>query len=74
MIMENQNMMKKQNCYIYTECFIVCIKTDYIHKDIGNYVETRFNTSSCDLNRPIPKGKNTKVIGVMKDELSAKIM
>ena len=71
MIMQNQNMVKKQ---IYTECFTVCIKTDDIHKDIGNYVETRFNTSRCDLNIPTPKGKNTKVIGVMTDELSAKIM
>ena len=42
-------------------------------------VEKRFDTSNyeCDsieINRPLPKGKNKKVIGLMKDELGGKIM
>ena len=45
-----------------------------IYKDIVEDVETRFDTSNYELNRPLPKGKNRKVIGVMKDELDGKIM
>ena len=45
-----------------------------IYKDIVEDVETRFDTSNYALNRPLPKGKNKKVIGVMKDELDGKIM
>ena len=36
-------------------------------------VETRFDTSNYELGRPLPKGKN-KVIGLIKDESSEKIM
>ena len=45
-----------------------------IYKDIVEDVETRFDTSNYEMNRPLPKGKNKKVIGVMKDELDGKIM
>ena len=41
-----------------TNSFIVCIKTGYIYSDIPKVVETRFDTSSYELNRPLPKGKN----------------
>ena len=50
------------------------IKTDYIYKDIAEDVETRFGTSNYKLDKPLPNGKNKKVIGLMKDELSWKIM
>ena len=53
-------------------CFIVYIKTDDFQKDIAEYVETRFDTSNYQLDRPLPKGE--KVIGLMKDELGEKIM
>ena len=43
--------------------FIVCIKTDDIYKDIAKDIETRFDDSNYELNRPKPKGKNKKVIG-----------
>ena len=57
-----------------TESFIVYIKTDYVYKDIAEDVETRFDTSNYELEcnsieRPLPKGKNKKVIELMKDEL-----
>ena len=50
------------------------IKTDYIYKDIAEDVETRFDTSNYELDRPLPKGKNKKVIELIKDELVGKIM
>ena len=37
-------------------------------------VEKRFDTSNHEVNRPLPTGKNKKVIGLMKDELRGKIM
>ena len=42
--------------------------------NITRDVEKRFDTSNCEVSRPLPKGKNKKVIGVMKDELGGKIM
>ena len=41
-------------------------------KKIEEDVETRFYTSTYELDRPLPKIKNKKVIGLMKDELSGK--
>ena len=57
-----------------TDSFIVYIKTDYIYKDKAEDIETRFNSSNYELNRPLPKGKGKKVIGAMKDELGEKII
>ena len=57
-----------------TDSFIVYIKTDDIYKDIAEDVETRLDTSNYEFHRPLPKGKNKEVIGLMKDELGAKIM
>ena len=34
----------------------------------------QFDTSNYKLDRPMHKGKNKKVIGLMKDELGRKIM
>ena len=60
--------------YIDTDTFILCVKADYIFKVIAEDVETRFDTSNYELDILLPKGKNRKVIGVMKDELAGKIM
>ena len=49
-------------------------KKDDIYKDIAEDVEIIFNTSNYELDRPLPKGKNKKVMGLMKDELVGKIM
>ena len=57
-----------------TDGFIVHIKTEDMHKDIAEDVETRFNTSNFELDRPLRKGKYRKIIGLMKDELCAQIM
>ena len=53
---------------------IVYIKTDDLYKDIAKDVETRFDISNYELDRPLPKGKFKKVIGLMKDKLDGKIM
>ena len=57
-----------------TGSFTVYIKTDDIYKDIAEDVETRFDTSNYELDKLLPKGKNKKVFGLMKYELSGKIM
>ena len=64
-------------CYMDTDSFVYDIKTKNFYKDIAEDVETRFDTSgyndkSCD--RPLPVGKNKKVIGLMKDELGGEVM
>ena len=65
---------KAHLCYMDTASFIVYIKTNDIYKGIAEDVETRFDTSIYELDRPLPKGKNKKVIGLMKDKLGGKIM
>ena len=67
-------MEKKQNCYMDTDNFTVYIKIDNLYKDIAEGVETRSDTSNYELDRSLPKGKNKKVIGLMKDELGGKTM
>ena len=57
-----------------TDNFIVHVKTDDIYKDITEDVETRFDASNFETGKPLPKGKNKKVIGLMKDELGRQIM
>ena len=52
----------------------IWIERDNIDKDIGEDVKTKFDTSNYELDRPLARGKNKKVIGLMKDELSGKIM
>ena len=52
---------------------IVYIKTDDVYKDMAEDVETRFDTSNYELDRPFPKRKNKIGIGLMKDKLSGKI-
>ena len=32
-----------------------------------------FDISNYEVNRPLPKGKNKKVVGLMKDELGEKL-
>ena len=49
--------------------FIVKIKKDDIYKDTAKDVETSFDTSKQDLNRPLQKGKNKNVIGIKKSRM-----
>ena len=61
-------------CYMDTDSLIMNIKTKDFYKDIAQDVEERFDTSNYDVDRPLPKGKNKKVMGLMKDELGGGIM
>ena len=45
-----------------------------IYKDIAEDIEKRFDTSIYEVGRPLPMGKNRKVIGLMKNELGRQIM
>ena len=51
-----------------TDSSIFYVKTEDIYKYIAEDVETRFDTSNFELDRPLPKGKNKKIIGLIKDE------
>ena len=58
-----------------TDSFAIHIKTEEFYEDIVNDVEKwLFDTSNYDDNRPLPIGKNKKVIGLFKDQLGGKIM
>ena len=60
--------------YMDTDSFIIHIKTEDFYKDIACDVDKRFDTSNyIDDCRKLPKGKNKKVPGLMKDELGGKI-
>ena len=48
------------------------IKLDF-YEDIADDVEKRCDTSNHEVDRPLPKGKNKKVTGLMKDELGGKL-
>ena len=61
-------------CYMDTDSLIMNIKTKDFYKDIAQDVEERFDTSNYDVDRPLPKGENKKVIGLMKDELGGGII
>ena len=61
-------------CYMDTDSFIMNIKTKDFYEDIANDVKNRFDTSSYEVNSPLPMGKNKKIIGLMKDELGGKII
>ena len=61
-------------CYMDTDSFIMNIKINDFYEDIASDVENRFDTSNYEVNRPLPTGKNKKVIGLMKDELGGKVI
>ena len=61
-------------CYMDTDSLIMNIKTKDFYKDIAQDVEERFDTSNYGVDRPLPKGKNKKVIGLMKGEIGGGII
>ena len=56
-------------CYMDKDSFIEHVQAHDIYKDIGKDVETL----NFEIDKPLPKGKNKKVIRLMKDELGGQI-
>ena len=48
------------------DSFIIYIKTEDVYEDIADDIEKRFDTSNCEVNKPLSTGKNKKVIGLIK--------
>ena len=54
-------------CYMDTNSFIMNVQTEDFYKDIANNIEKKYDISNYVHKRPLPMGKNKKVIGLMKD-------
>ena len=67
---------KAKLCYTDTDSFIINIITEDFFEDISNDVEVWYDTFNYDENdkRPLPIGKNKKIIALFKDELGGRIM
>ena len=67
---------KVKLCYMDTDSFVINIFTEDLFEHTNNDVERWFDTSNYDENdeRPLPIGKNKKLIGLFKDELVGEIM
>ena len=67
---------KAKLCYTDSDSFIIHIITEDFFEDTSNDVEAWYDISNYDENdkRPLPTGKNKKVIGLFKDELGGRIM
>ena len=50
------------------------LKPEKNYSCITKDVEKKVDTSTFELDSPLPKRKNTKVIGLKKDELNGKII
>ena len=61
-------------CYMDTGSFIIHIKTEGFYKDIADGVKKVYYTSNCEIDWPLPKEMNKKVLGLMKNELEGKII
>ena len=60
-------------CYMDTDSFTMNRKTNDFYKDISDDLDNRFDTSNCEVKRPLLMGKK-RVIGLMKDELVGEII
>ena len=57
------------------DTFIVNVKSEDVYADLAEDVETKFDTSYYLVDRPLPIGKKReRVIGIMKDEFSGRVM
>ena len=74
MIILNQSIRTMQNYATWIEIALLFILKLYVYEDIADDVEKRFDESNYEVNRPLPTGKNKKLIWLMKEELGGKIM
>ena len=68
--------IRAKQCYTDTDSFFINIITEDFFVDFSDDVERWFDISNYAENdkRPLPIGKNKKVIGLFKDELGGKFM
>ena len=52
---------KTKLCYMDTDSFIVQIKSEDVYLDLSENVETIFDISNYEVERPLPMGKSKKV-------------
>ena len=65
---------KAKLCHTDTDSSIIHIKTEDFYEDIASDVDRWFDTSGYIVDRPLPSGKNKKVLRRFKDELGGRIM
>ena len=61
-------------CFMDRDFLIYNINTEDFYEDIADDVQTRFDTSGYNPDRPLPVVLSEKVIGLMKDQLGGAIM
>ena len=65
--------LKYQNngklCCMDIDSFIIHFKTVDVYKDIAYDVKKSFHTSNYEVNRPLLRGRNKKIIGLFQDKL-----
>ena len=59
----------KQHYNLYKNIYIYSFT-----QTLQNVLKARFDTSNYELDRPLSKGINKKVIGLLKNELCGKVM
>ena len=67
-------MVKIENFFAWIQTASLFLQNRDMYKDIAEDVETRFETTNFEIDRLLPKGKNKKIIGLLKDELGGKII
>lgn len=63
-----------KSSYTDTDSFIVHVKPEKVYSDFAGDVGSRFDTSNYKVEKLLPKDKNKKVIGAIKDDLGGKRM
>ena len=77
MIIIKQGIKTMQNYIIWIlTALIIQIRTKDFDKDFADYgkKKKRFDTSNYEVDKPLPKEMNKKVIGLLKVKLGGKIM
>ena len=69
-----KNHRSAKLCYMDTDSFIVRIKTEDVYEEVASDMEKAFDTSNYEINSLLPRGKNKKVIRLMRDESGGKIL
>ena len=59
--------------YVDSDSFIMHVKTEDFYEDIANDVKKNYDIPNYTCERPLPIGKNKKVIGLMKHENNGRL-